>query len=381
MATLYFDIAICALGFQGEDARNWDTLQKAIHGSVKVEGASRTNYTGLKHLAPNRIRLRNQAAYLDQAPCVLIVPVLDLKRVKCWHGEPYKALVMVGEWPKRPDRSEDGQHKKLKDICSGIRMFDEGATAKPKEIEMARKLLEDVVKGMAYSLHNRVQRFLGDKLQETMNELKKLWANPFGAGVLVPDVKSDKPNLRVRIVQFSRAFWEAAAASGGDDANDEAAAEPGAKKARTDVEANTDGDGKVEGKQSTDSSDATAADLGAKMPGRSEREPKKRSTSAEEPTLNEDAKRNDDADADTDTGKGHPAPDPLLLAVRAAVNWSWRNNQKLLASGEPEEEDELDVLALEEFLEWQREELRPKTWEDLARGLHQLHGYQEELVP
>ena len=70
-----------------------------------------------------------------------------------------------------------------------------------------------------------------------------------------------------------------------------------------------------------------------------------------------------------------------LLAVRAAVNWSWRNNQKLLASGEPEEEDELDVLALEEFLEWQREELRPKTWEDLARGLHQLHGYQEELVP
>jgi hypothetical protein len=75
---------------------------------------------------------------------------------------------------------------------------------------------------------------------------------------------------------------------------------------------------------------------------------------------------------------GHPAPDPLLLAVRAAINWSWRHHQKLLASGEPEEEeDELDVLAMEQFLEMRQAQLRPKTLEDLARGLGQPNGYLE----
>jgi hypothetical protein len=45
---------------------------------------------------------------------------------------------------------------------------------------------------------------------------------------------------------------------------------------------------------------------------------------------------------------GHLAPDPLLLAVKSAINWSWRNQQKLLPVGEPpEDEDELAVLALE----------------------------------
>jgi hypothetical protein len=38
--------------------------------------------------------------------------------------------------------------------------------------------------------------------------------------------------------------------------------------------------------------------------------------------------------ADLKTEGVHPPPDPMLLVVRAAVNWSWRNNQKLLASGE-----------------------------------------------
>jgi hypothetical protein len=40
---------------------------------------------------------------------------------------------------------------------------------------------------------------------------------------------------------------------------------------------------------------------------------------------------------------GHLAPDPLLLAVKSAINWSWRNNQKLKAAGErPQEADEID---------------------------------------
>jgi hypothetical protein len=70
--------------------------------------------------------------------------------------------------------------------------------------------------------------------------------------------------------------------------------------------------------------------------------------------------------ADHEANGGHPSPDPLLLAVRAAVNWSWRNNQKLLASGDypaDDDEDEYDVardsdneeldrLAVAQFFAW-----------------------------
>jgi hypothetical protein len=72
---------------------------------------------------------------------------------------------------------------------------------------------------------------------------------------------------------------------------------------------------------------------------------------------------------------GHPAPDPLLLAVKAAINWSRLNYQALRAAGAPpEEEDELDVLAEEEYLEWRDNLHRPKTWDDLVCGLGQGGG-------
>jgi hypothetical protein len=54
----------------------------------------------------------------------------------------------------------------------------------------------------------------------------------------------------------------------------------------------------------------------------------------------------------------HPAPDPMFLAIKAAINWSRRNGQQLLVTGEPEEEkqgDELDSWSEEETTEWPRE--------------------------
>jgi preprotein translocase subunit SecD len=78
----------------------------------------------------------------------------------------------------------------------------------------------------------------------------------------------------------------------------------------------------------------------------------------------------------------HPAPDPLLLAVRAAATWSRRHGQPLKAAAEPqdeeEEEDELSVMAEEQFLERRRNSWRPKTLDDLARGLGQPFGYQQQ---
>jgi hypothetical protein len=79
------------------------------------------------------------------------------------------------------------------------------------------------------------------------------------------------------------------------------------------------------------------------------------------------------------TDEGHPAPDPMFLAAKAAHNWSQTHGRPLKAAPEPQSgcDDELDDLALEQYLEWRQDFFRPKTWDDLARGLGQPHGYQE----
>jgi hypothetical protein len=68
----------------------------------------------------------------------------------------------------------------------------------------------------------------------------------------------------------------------------------------------------------------------------------------------------------------HPAPDPLLLAVKAAVVWSTRHQQRLLAGGEVEDDaDSLSIQAEEEYVERLRQAHRPKSFQDLAARLGQ----------
>jgi hypothetical protein len=76
------------------------------------------------------------------------------------------------------------------------------------------------------------------------------------------------------------------------------------------------------------------------------------------------------------------------------VNWSARNNQRLLAAAEPEEEDdygdpdvELDRMAEEKFLQWREEqqkrervECRNPSWDELGRRLGQPTGYRGDAV-
>jgi hypothetical protein len=65
------------------------------------------------------------------------------------------------------------------------------------------------------------------------------------------------------------------------------------------------------------------------------------------------------------------APDPLLLAVKAAVSWSKRHEQQLLAGGGRPDEDIDNLSLLEEEMHAERidQACRPKTLEDLAAGL------------
>jgi hypothetical protein len=81
--------------------------------------------------------------------------------------------------------------------------------------------------------------------------------------------------------------------------------------------------------------------------------------------------------ANGDTAR-HQAPDPLLLAVKAAVSWSKRNEQQLLAAGErPEDIDILSLIEEERQVHQMSQALRPKTFDDLAAGLLQPNGCQD----
>ena len=81
-------------------------------------------------------------------------------------------------------------------------------------------------------------------------------------------------------------------------------------------------------------------------------------------------------DPKNDTGL-HPAPDPVLLTVKAAVNFSRRHAMPLAAQAEPQEDDakkwgELDQLAAKEYMEWCESLIKPPdNFHDLAAGLGQ----------
>jgi hypothetical protein len=76
----------------------------------------------------------------------------------------------------------------------------------------------------------------------------------------------------------------------------------------------------------------------------------------------------------TEAGDLHVAPDPYLLTVKAAVNWSRRHDQKLLAAAEPQDDDEeiddLSALDMQRFLDFQRDAAR----DDLARLVEEKPG-------
>jgi hypothetical protein len=75
----------------------------------------------------------------------------------------------------------------------------------------------------------------------------------------------------------------------------------------------------------------------------------------------------------------HPAPDPLLLTVKAAVVWSTRYKQQLLAGGEVKDDtDSLSSQAEDEYLASMAE--LGKAKDDLFSNMGQPQGYQDANI-
>ena len=318
-ATFYTDVARWALAVREGDGDDWESLQKMIHGTRKE---SRLPHTGIKHLVANIIRLDNQARYLDNAPCILIVPVMSLEAMKKWNGEKYDAVVMVGAYK---DEEKDISFT-VQDVCRRVQMsvLPEENDAELKDpsvpfnvrysiadadqVECARVLLVDVLLGLYDSLLRRLPKIKVKLDKEQSEELDKLQEQfAFVTSLCLPKakVKSD-PEAKVK----------------------------------SDPEVESDPKVKVK----------------------------------EKPLRVRLVSFGDYASS----GGRHPAPDPLLLAIRAGITWSWRHGQKLLAAAEPQdddiERDELYELAIEQYLDFCDAQCRPKTWDDVARGLGQEQG-------
>jgi antitoxin (DNA-binding transcriptional repressor) of toxin-antitoxin stability system len=76
----------------------------------------------------------------------------------------------------------------------------------------------------------------------------------------------------------------------------------------------------------------------------------------------------------------HVAPDPFLLTVKAAVNWSRRHHQQLLAAAEPQDEGlgEPELYAMEEYMAWHARAIRPpENRDELAAQLRQSPTHRQ----
>jgi hypothetical protein len=142
---------------------SWPVLQKAIHGAARPQTdqqnnqgkdqgdvdageeqqGKRTKHSGIKHMVTNKARIPGQAVYLDQNPCLLIVPIMTKDQVKKWDGSGYEAIVLVDRYEKKVMHQEIPVVYELDEVVMNTGMDEKSDfLANEAEIETARELLE-----------------------------------------------------------------------------------------------------------------------------------------------------------------------------------------------------------------------------------------------
>jgi hypothetical protein len=129
---------------------NLKFLQKCIHGSKTMPGERNEQMVGMKHFSTNRIRIF-QKMFLDEYPCVLIIPILTHEQVIGWKGDGYDAIVLAGDWA---DFGITADH-----VYSGMSYVKKNEVetlpfASEIECEEARALLEQMILYVCMELLN-----------------------------------------------------------------------------------------------------------------------------------------------------------------------------------------------------------------------------------
>jgi hypothetical protein len=121
--------------------KSWTGIKKAIHGMAE-SGESRVDHSGIKHFVTNKARIPGHKIYMDNNPCLLIVPIMTTEEVRDWDGGGYEAIVLVDEWTRTYD-SGFSVYSPLKEVAKKTDMdIKSDSLASMKEIETARGLLE-----------------------------------------------------------------------------------------------------------------------------------------------------------------------------------------------------------------------------------------------
>lgn len=255
---------------------------RLVVGDLETVGSNKRQKrinSGLKHNILNKLKVKGQKEFMDNRPCMLIVPLLSVDETKAWKsGQPYAALVCIGA-----HRDERGNILDYSAAEVYADVFTEllPLCARDPDLVRAVELLSCFTRGLAHSLVTGDMFHDWDTNAAERQKLEAVQTKLIHAGnrVHVP-ILNDRRNLfqdfRVAKIQF--------------DATDNSLPNP---------------------------------------------------------------------------------PDPFLLAVKAAIIWSWRNGEKLLPGCFFPEEDECsECERVQEYADQlYQERIRPSDLSKIAHGL------------
>ena len=126
--------------------------------------------SGLKHNVLNKVRIKGQKEYMDNRPCMLIIPILSLATTKAWKsGDPYSAMVCIGGHKDDQGNMESSAEEVYADVFTELLPL----CSRDPELSVAVDLLSSFTKGLAHSL---IDGEMFDGWHTNPAELQKLQA-------------------------------------------------------------------------------------------------------------------------------------------------------------------------------------------------------------
>lgn len=124
---------------------------RLVVGVMETQGPNKRqkkDNTGLKHSRLNKLRIKGQKEYMENRPCLLIIPLLTLEETKAWKlGDPYSALYCLGGYSGDTQADSVAVQVVGAEVLTG---FFPRCTR--EDLMKATGLLSAFTKGLAYSL-------------------------------------------------------------------------------------------------------------------------------------------------------------------------------------------------------------------------------------